>query len=89
MVGGSQPAFAFVLSDMTSSFYIPDMAEMRARTSFFSWMFFVIAWGILLSTALQQWSFSVMGQVREIAFVCLSTCLCQSVPGCLKTSCSC
>jgi ATP-binding cassette subfamily B (MDR/TAP) protein 1 len=61
-VGAIQPAFAFIISSLTSNFYTPDAAKLREAASFFCWMFFVIACGVLIATALQQWSFAVAGQ---------------------------
>jgi ATP-binding cassette subfamily B (MDR/TAP) protein 1 len=62
IVGAIQPAFAFIISSLTSNFYTPDPATLREAASFFCWMFFVIACGALVATALQQWSFAVAGQ---------------------------
>eukprot|EP00879_Flechtneria_rotunda_P003779 GHRR01004019.1.p1 GENE.GHRR01004019.1~~GHRR01004019.1.p1 ORF type:complete len:1293 (+),score=472.26 GHRR01004019.1:779-4657(+) len=62
VVGGIQPAFAFVMSSMITVLFLPDPATLRQQASFYSWMFFVVACGVLLATAGQQWSFAVMGQ---------------------------
>lgn len=73
VVGGVQPGFAFVISSMTTNFFNPDPAKLRSSASFYSWMFFAIACGVLIATALQQWSFAVAGQalsrrVRQMLF---------------------
>lgn len=38
--------------------------HITCAASFYSWMLFVIAVGILGASLLQQWAFAVMGQVR-------------------------
>lgn len=59
-IGGAQPAFAFLFVAMITVFYDP--ALVREKSSFYSWMFFVVACGMLLCNTVQQWSFGVMGQ---------------------------
>jgi len=60
--GVQHPAFAFVLSSMVTLFYEPDFDYMKSRASFYCWMFFVIACGALISLAIQQYCFGIVGQ---------------------------
>lgn len=57
-----QPAFAFLFVSMIEAFYRPPDQVMGAA-SFYAWMFFVIACGILAASWLQQGAFAIMGQV--------------------------
>ncbi|KIY96634.1 ATP-binding cassette, subfamily B(MDR/TAP), member 1 [Monoraphidium neglectum] len=61
VVGGVQPAFAFVFVSLIVAFYAPP-EEIKAKASFYAWMFFAIACGVLIATLVQQWSFAIMGQ---------------------------
>eukprot|EP00775_Hariotina_reticulata_P008041 gene8041-8236_t len=62
VVGGVQPAFAFLISAMTTNFFNPNVGDLLSKASFYAWMFFVVACGVLAATALQQWAFGVAGQ---------------------------
>ncbi|GBF96721.1 ABC transporter B family-like [Raphidocelis subcapitata] len=62
VVGGIQPAFAFVLTTMITAFYAPSAEEVKRQASQYAWYFWAIAWGILFASILQQWSFAAMGQ---------------------------
>lgn len=44
------------------AFYKPP-SEIMGAASFYAWMFFIIACGILAASVLQQGAFAVMGQV--------------------------
>uniref|UniRef100_A0A7S0R4U3 ATP-binding cassette transporter n=1 Tax=Chlamydomonas leiostraca TaxID=1034604 RepID=A0A7S0R4U3_9CHLO len=81
LAGMQNPAFAFVLADMTLIFYDPDPDHMKSRASFYSWMFFVIACGALITLAIQQTCFSYMAQhlSRRVRVMLLGSILRQDV----------
>jgi ABC-type multidrug transport system fused ATPase/permease subunit len=47
---------------MITIFYLPDNDQIKKEASNYAWYFFAIACGVLISTALQQYCFAVMGQ---------------------------
>jgi ATP-binding cassette subfamily B (MDR/TAP) protein 1 len=54
--------FCAVLSSCSTNFFNPSVGDLLNKASFYSWMFFVVACGVLAATALQQWAFGVAGQ---------------------------
>lgn len=60
--GCTQPAYAFLISSMISTFYDTLPSDVMHKASFLCWMFFTLGAGSLIAVGLMHWSLGICGQ---------------------------